>query len=191
MSKPVIVQLPWRFEWTTKAVVILLWIIGPVATLGGVFTPPSARAATPSPVYIHMNGANEFLERLVFVRPGQDVIFVNEDTGPHMVRGYYPATGMQSKTFDKPVIMGTPGAQQPVHTYTISFSHQGVHHYYCQVHALLSKGPGGVWLPVKRPGTHGFGAAMAGTIVVTNDKALLADNPKTAAEKILPDFFGG
>lgn len=191
MSGPVVVQRPSPFQRMAKAVAVLLGIIASVATLGGVLSPPSARAAALSPVFIHMNGANEFLERLVFVRPGQDVVFVNEDTGPHGIRGYDAKTGVQSKTFYKPAIMGTPGAQHPVHTYAISFPHQGVQHYYCPVHAYIAKGPGGVWLPVRRPTTHGFGAAMAGTIVVTDDKALLADNPKTASKKILPKFFGG
>jgi plastocyanin len=191
MSGPVLVQRPSPFERMTKTVAVLLGIIVSVAALGSVLLPSSARAAPPSPVYIHMNGANEFLERLVFVRPEQKVVFVNEDTGPHAIRGYDQKTGVQSKTFYKPVIMGTPGAQHPPHTYTISFPHQGAQHYYCPVHAYIAKGPGGVWLPVRRPTTHGFGAAMAGTIVVTDDKALLADNPKTASKKILPNFFGG
>ena len=42
-----------------------------------------AALAAPPPVYVHMNGANMFLERLVFVRPGQKLVFVNEDTGAH------------------------------------------------------------------------------------------------------------
>ena len=186
MSRPLVVQPRFLFKQMTKAVVVSLGI----ATLAGILVTSPARAAPP-PVYIHMNGKNEFLERLVFVRPGQDVVFVNEDTGPHSIRGYNPATGAQSKTFYKPAIMGTPDARHPVSTYTISFPHQGVRHYYCPVHALISKGPGGAWLPVKRPTTHGFDTPMAGTIIVTDDKALLSDNPKTASEKIMPSFFGG
>ena len=42
-----------------------------------------------------------------------------------------------------------------------------------------------------RPGVHGFGDPMAGLIIVTTDKKLLQDNPKTASEKILPNYFGG
>ena len=43
----------------------------------------AATAATPkaAPVYVHMNGANMFLESVVVVRPGQDVVFVDQDTG--------------------------------------------------------------------------------------------------------------
>lgn len=173
-----------------KTATALLGVIVPVATFGLV-APIPAQAATRSPVFIHMNGANEFLERMVFVRPKHKVVFVNEDTGTHAIRGYNPKTGVKSKRFFDPVIRGTPGPGHPVHTYAISFPHQGVHQYYCPVHAHLAKGPGGRWLPVRRSTTHGFGAAMAGTIVVTTDKALLADDPKTASEKILPKFFGG
>ena len=151
-------------------------------------TPP---AGTPSPVYVHMNGANEFLERLVFVRPGQKVVFVNEDTGPHAVRGYAPHTGAKSQSFDDPDLKGTPGKGHGVHTYSISFKHQGVNWYYCPIHAELAKAPGGGYWPKVRPGVNGFGTPMAGVIVVTKDKALLADNPKTASQKVLPDFFGG
>lgn len=164
---------------------------------------PASHATTPAkhqvsmkpestkPVYIHMNGGNEFLERLVFVTPGQKVIFVNEDTGPHAIRGYDPATGAKSKTFDDAVIKGTPGAGHKVATYAISFAHQGVQWYYCPVHAELAKAPGGVWWPKVRPGVHGFGTPMAGAIVVTTDTKMLADNPKTSHEKILPNYFGG
>lgn len=152
----------------------------------------AASAATPpQPVYIHMNGANEFLERLVFVRPGQKVIFVNEDTGPHAILGYDPQTGAASKTFDDPALAGTPGKASKVHTYSISFRHHGPQWYYCPVHAELAKAPGGVWLPKVRPGVHGFGTPMAGLIVVTTDPALLKDNPATTAAKILPGYFGG
>lgn len=153
--------------------------------------PGTSTAATPKPVYIHMNGGNEFLERLVFVRPGQKVIFVNEDTGPHAIRGYNPATGAKSKTFDDPVLNGTPGKGHAIHTYSISFAHSGVQWYYCPVHAELEKAPGGVFWPKVRPGVHGFGTPMAGVIVVTTDPKMLAENPKSASEKILPDFFGG
>lgn len=150
-----------------------------------------AEAATPPPVFVHMNGANEFLERLVFVQPGQKVVFVNEDTGPHAVQGYNPATGTKGKRFDDPALMGTPGTGHQVHTYSISFAHQGVHWYYCPVHADLVKAPGDVWWPKVRHGVHGFGTPMAGIVVVTTNKPLLADNPSTASRKILPKYFGG
>ncbi len=173
-----------------KAIGLSIALVAAIATLGFV-KPAPARAAGMRPVYIHMNGANEFLERLVFVRPGQKVVFVNEDTGDHAIQGYNPETGAKSKVFRDKVISGTPGPHHPVHTYTISFAHQGPQFYFCPVHAQLKKGPGGVWLPVRRSTTHGFGAAMAGEIIVTNDRALLARNPKTAWKKILPKFFGG
>lgn len=151
----------------------------------------SAIAGAPAPVYIHMNGANMFLERLVFVSPGQKVVFVNEDTGPHALQGYHPATGALDKRFYDPVLQGTPGKGHPVHSFTISFRHQGPRFYFCAVHAMLMQAPGPVWAPKKRPTVHGFGTPMAGEIVVTTDKGLLADNPKTAHEKILASYFGG
>ncbi|WP_291343696.1 Cupredoxin [Acidiphilium sp. 20-67-58] len=148
-------------------------------------------ASPPQPVYIHMNGANEFLERLVFVHPGQKVVFVNEDTGPHAILGYNPQTGAASKTFDDPALAGTPGKGHKLHTYAISFRHQGPQWYYCPVHAGLTKAPGGVWMPKVRPGVHGFGTPMAGVIIVTRDAALLKDNPATSHSKVLPGYFGG
>ena len=45
--------------------------------------------------------------------------------------------------------------------------------------------------PVKRMGTHGFKGPMAGLIVVTTDRTLLARNPPTTAEKTVKGFFGG
>ncbi|MCF3948970.1 cupredoxin domain-containing protein [Acidiphilium iwatense] len=149
-----------------------------------------AQAASPKPVYIHMNGANEFLENLIAVRPGQQVVFVNEDTGPHTIVGYNPATGKTSKRFDG-AVAGTKGLGDKVHTYTISFKHQGIVYYYCSVHAVLAKEPGGWTVAKVRPGVHGFGTPMAGAIIVTTDPKLLADNPKTASEKILSGYFGG
>jgi plastocyanin len=150
----------------------------------------SAHAATPKPVYIHMNGANMFLETPVAVRPGQPVVFVNEDTGGHTIIGYSARTGATSTRFDG-AVAGTPGAGHPVHTYTIVFHHQGIVHYYCSVHAVLAKEPGGRTVAKVRPGVHGFGDPMAGTIIVTTDPKLLAQTPKTTGEKILPGYFGG
>ena len=151
----------------------------------------AAFAAAPPPVYVHMNGANMFLERLVFVRPGQKLVFVNEDTGPHAIQGYNPATGKLAKRFHDPVLQGTKGAGHKVHTFSISFKHQGPRFYFCPVHAMLMKAPGPVWAPKKRPTVHGFGTPMSGEVIVTTDPALLADNPKTAHEKILKGYFGG
>lgn len=148
----------------------------------------NAKAAPP--VYVHMNGANMFLENVVAVQPGQKVVFVNEDTGEHTIIGYNPATGATSKTFDG-TVAGTKGPNDKVPTYTISFDHQGLQYYYCSVHALLKKQPGDGYMPKVRPHVDGFGDPMAGLIIVTDDQKLLAENPKTASEKILPNYFGG
>lgn len=149
-----------------------------------------AHAAAPPPVYVHMNGANMFLEGVVAVRPGQKVVFVNEDTGAHTIIGYNPKTGANSKTFDG-AVAGTKGAGHKISTYTISFKHQGLQYYYCSVHALIKKQPGNSYVATVRPGVHGFGDPMAGLIIVTTDKTLLSENPKTASEKVLPHYFGG
>ncbi|CAZ88274.1 hypothetical protein [Thiomonas arsenitoxydans] len=127
----------------------------------------AATAATPqaTPVYVHMNGA-------------------------HTIIGYNPLTGKTSTRFDG-AVQGTPGPGHPVSTYAIAFKHPGLQFYYCSVHAELMKEPGGRTVPKKRPTVHGFGDPMAGLIIVTTDKRLLADNPPTTHEKILPGYFGG
>ncbi|MHB1544343.1 MAG: cupredoxin domain-containing protein [Gammaproteobacteria bacterium] len=150
----------------------------------------SAAAPLLKPVYIHMNGANMFLENVVAVQPGQPVIFVNEDTGIHMVLGYNPLTGKANPHFNG-TLLGTPGPSHPVHTYTIRFSHPGVYYYYCPVHAMLKVAPGNIHVPVKRPTVHGFGTPMAGLIIVTNESALVHDNPPTSQDKVLPGYFTG
>jgi plastocyanin len=160
--------------------------IAAIAVAGGA----CARSAPLPPVYVHMNGANEFLENVVAVRPGQPVVFVDQDTGPHTVVGYNPATGATSKRFDG-AVEGTPGPGHPVHTYTIRFRHAGLKFYYCSIHAELAHEPGGVTSPKKRPTVHGFGDPMDGLIIVTTDAHLLASNPATSRQRILPHYFGG
>ena len=150
--------------------------------------------ATPAPrlapVYVHMNGANMFLENVVAVQPGQPVVFVDEDTGSHTIVGYNPQTGKRSARFDG-AVQGTPGPGHPVHTYTIRFDHPGLQYYYCSVHAELAKEAGGMTMPKKRPAVNGFGDPMAGLVIVTRDPALLKDNPPSSREEILPGYFGG
>lgn len=147
-------------------------------------------AAAPSPVYVHMNGHNMFLENVVAVAPGQPVVFVNEDTGMHMVLGYNPLTGKVNPKFSGS-LMGTPGPGHPVSTYQIRFTKPGVYYYFCPVHAELKKAPGNVYVPIKRPGVHGFPVPMAGVVIVTTEKALIADDPPSSHKKILPGYFGG
>lgn len=150
----------------------------------------SLAEASPLPVYVHMNGKNDFLESVVAVRPGQPVVFVNEDTGKHAVAGYNPQTGHESSSFNH-VIPGTPGAGHKVHTYQVSFQKQGFHFYYCFIHARLQKVFGQQVQPAHRQGIPGYKGAMAGVIVVTNDTALIKDDPPTSHRRILPNFFGG
>lgn len=154
--------------------------------LGGL----SLAEASPSPVYVHMNGKNDFLESVVAVRPGQPVVFVNEDTGKHAVAGYNPLTGHESSSF-RHVIPGTPGTGHTVHTYRVSFHKRGFHFYYCFIHARLQKVFGQRVHPAHRHGIPGYEGAMAGVIVVTNDTALIKDDPPTSHRRILPNFFGG
>ncbi|MGC8807201.1 MAG: cupredoxin domain-containing protein [Thiomonas sp.] len=156
----------------------------------GLLLAPASHAAAAPPVYVHMNGANMFLENVVVVRPGQDVVFVDQDTGAHTIIGYDPATGKTSTRFDG-AVQGTHGPGHPVSTYAIAFKHTGLQFYYCSVHAELVKEPGGRTVAKKRPTVHGFGDPMAGLIIVTTDKKLLADNPATTHQKILPGYFGG
>lgn len=150
----------------------------------------SNTSVDPPPVYVHMNGNNEFLEPLVFVRPEQAVIFVNEDTGMHTIVGYNPANGSVERTIDGNV-RGTAGPGHSVATYRVALKKEGTYAYYCSVHAVLQKTYGGAVQPAHRRGVHGFEGSMGGTIVVTDDAALLRANPPTTARKILSHFFGG
>lgn len=158
--------------------------------LAVLLAPALARAATPRPVYIHMNGGNYFLEPMVAVRPGQKVVFVNQDTGAHTVVGYNPATGALSSRFNGP-LPGTKGPGHKLSTYTVSFSKPGLEPYFCSVHAELATTFGKSVQPIKRMGTHGFKGPMEGLIVVTTDRALITENAPTTKERVVKGFFGG
>lgn len=151
-------------------------------------TAPAASSSLP-PVYIHMNGFNAFVESVVAVRPGQAVIFVDEDTGAHTIQGYNPATGKPTKLFG--MVMGTKGPGHKISTFTFVPKTPGIHFYYCTMHAMLEKVYHNSVQPAHRPTAHGFAGAMAGEIIVTKDTALLAQNPATCGKKILSDYFGG
>lgn len=142
------------------------------------------------PVYVHMNGDNDFLESVVAVRPGQPVIFVNQDTGEHAVQGYDPTTGKLIKSFHDE-LHGSKGAGYPYATYKVSFETEGLHFYYCPIHARLQKVYHQEMRPAHRKGIPGYEGAMAGLIVVTTDKALLESNPETSHQETLSDFWGG
>ena len=150
----------------------------------------SVASASLPPVYVHMNGANDFLESVVVVRPGQPVVWVNQDTGPHIIEGYNPMTGRRPLYLDKR-IEGTPGAGHKVHTVEHVFRRIGIHYYFCPVHAHLVKVFGARVQPAKRTTVGGFGGAMRGLVIVTRDPALLKENPPSSRKKILPHFFGG
>ncbi len=150
---------------------------------------PAAAAGALPPVYIHMNGFNEFVESVVAVRPGQRVIFVDEDTGAHTIQGYNPATGKPTKLFG--MVMGTKGPGHKISTFTYVPKTSGIHFYYCTMHAMLEKVYHNSVQPAHRPTAHGFAGAMAGEIIVTKDAGLLAQNPATCGKKILGDYFGG
>ncbi len=148
-----------------------------------------ARATANEPVYVHMNGANDFLEPIVAVRPGEPVVFVNQDTGMHTIVGYDPLTGARDSAIDG-VVAGTPGPGHPLPTYTVRLAKPGVYAYYCSVHAILFKAFGHAVQPAHRPGADGLGS-MAGYIIVTTDPALPKSNPPTSRERIVPGYFGG
>ncbi len=153
--------------------------------------PAAAIAKSFQPVYVHMDGANAFVESVVAVHPGQPVIFVNEDTGAHMVEGYNPLNGQPNTAINSGMLMGTTGPKAGVHTYKIVLTKPGIYSYYCPVHAILVKIYHHSVQPAHRPGVHGFPGAMAGVIIVTTDPALIAQNPPSSKKKILPDYFGG
>ncbi len=144
----------------------------------------------PSTIFVHMDGANAFVEPVVAVKPGQPVVFVNEDTGMHMIDSYNPLNGKPTH-YMKGVVQGTPGPHGKIDYYEVKFKHPGFYYYYCPVHAILAKIYHGSVQPAHRPGVHGFPGAMAGLIVVTTDKALLKENPPTSHQRILSDYFGG
>lgn len=153
-----------------------------------VFAAPSDKAeAAPLPVYVHMNmkSPSMILEGVLAVRPGQKVVFVNQDNDIHTIIGYNPKSGAAIERVGGSVPAAS-GKGHIVATYAIKFMHLGQHYYYCSVHAYLKRQPGRGYVPAIRPGVHGFGAPMAGLIIVTTNKTLLAENPKTAYEKILP-----
>ena len=147
--------------------------------------------AESAPVYVHMNGANFFLESDISVEPGQPVIFVSQDTGGvHTIIGYDAHTGAPMPSI-KGTVQKTAGPGHAVSTYTVRLKTIGVYEYYCSVHAILAKTFGGAIQPAHRPGIDGFTGAMAGTIVVTRDRALLNSNPATSMQLIVAGFFGG
>jgi plastocyanin len=150
---------------------------------------PAAARADP-PVYIHMNGGNYFLEPVVAVRPGQQVIFVNQDTDAHTIVGYDPATGATSRQFNR-IVPGTKGAGHAIHRYAVSFPSPGLEAYFCSVHAELKTTFGSGVQPVKRAKTDGFPGPMSGLVIVTTDPALLHGNPPTTAAETVAGFFGG
>jgi plastocyanin len=167
----------------------LVWTIALCAiTVGSLHC---ALAAGAAPVYVHMNGSNFFLEPTVAVEPGQSVVFVSQDTGgAHTIIGFDAQTGGPMTAINGKV-QQTAGPGHKVDTYTVRLNSIGVYPYYCSVHAVLEKTVAGSMQPAHRPGIDGFKGAMAGTIVVTRDRALIDANPPTSRELIVPGFFGG
>jgi len=153
-------------------------------------TTANAQSEQAGPVYVHMNGKNDFLESVVAVRPGQAVVFVNQDTGEHAVQGYDPIDGKLVKTFSDR-LGGSKGEGHAYATYKITFSDEGFHFYYCPIHAELQNVFKQEVQPAHRKGVPGYAGAMAGVIVVTVDKALLDSNPKSSHEETLSGFWGG
>src|SRR5579875_3209326 len=98
---------------------------------------PAVPLRAAAPVYVHMNGGNYFLEPVVAVRPGQPVVFVNQDTGAHTIAGYNPLTGALSRRFEA-TLAGTKGPGHKLATYTVSFAKAGFKPYLCTVHARLA-----------------------------------------------------
>lgn len=141
----------------------------------------------PRPVYIHMTmkSPSMILENTIAVRPGQKVIFINQDNDIHTIVGYNPKTGATIQRINGS-IPASAGMGKGPGRYIIEFHHPGRHYYYCSVHAYLKRQPGKDYSPAIRPGVKGFGAPMAGVIIVTTNKRILAENPKTSSQKFLP-----
>ena len=172
------------FRWPISSAVIAA-----LAALAGCSGGSSASSATP--VYVHMNGGNHFLEPVVAVAPDEPVVFVNQDTGgDHTIVGFSAIAGQPAPSINGVVDAATAnGSKAP--TYVVHFDHVGVYNYYCSVHAILVKSFGGTVQPAYRAGVDGYKEAMAGIIVVTTDPALIKANPATSAEKVVPGYFGG
>lgn len=171
---------------------IALLIAAPFVTMG--LLASTAWAASHKPIYIHMNGLNDFLPRIVFVRPKQHVTFVNQDQGAHSIHGYQLIGGEHLKDMDKVSIQGTPGPGHPVHTYTVDFKKPGVYYYICTIHAHLVKvyrdpNGGTYYLPARRKGIPGYKGSMSGAIIVTREAALLKENPPIVHKRLLPKFW--
>jgi plastocyanin len=168
-----------RFVWATV-----------FCTLAGLSSPCVLNAGL-APVYVHMNGSNFFLESNVAVEPGQPVVFVSQDTGGvHTIIGFDAQTGGSMAAING-TVQKTAGPGHRLDTYTVRLKTIGVYPYYCSVHAVLEKTRGGSVQPAHRPGVDGFKGAMAGTIVVTHDRALIDANPQSSRTMIVSGFFGG
>lgn len=145
--------------------------------------------AASGPMYVHMNGGNHFLEPVIAVAPGQQVVFVSQDTGgAHTIVGFDPTTGKPMGPINGLVQAAKAGA---VTTYAVRIDRVGIYNYYCSIHAMLAKMLGNSVQPAVRPGVDGFKGAMAGVVIVTTDSALLDDNPPTSHERVVAGYFGG
>ncbi len=154
-----------------------------------VITMAGAQAKTaPRPVYIHMNmkSPSMILESTIAVRPGQKVVFINQDNDIHTIVGYNPKTGATIQRINGSIPASTGMGKAPGR-YIIKFNHLGRYYYYCSVHAYLKKKSGKLYIPAIRPDVKGFGSPMAGVIIVTRNKRVLAENPKTSSQKFLPE----
>ena len=170
----------------SRSVIAALTLFVAVLFSGSAVT---AADSAPGPVYIHMNGGNHFLEPVVAVAPGEQVVFVSQDTGgAHTIVGFDPTSGKPMGPINGLVQAAKGGT---VTTYAVRIDRVGVYDYYCSIHALLAKMLGRSVQPAVRPGVDGFKGAMAGVVIVTTDSMLLNDDPPTSHEKIVPGYFGG
>lgn len=171
----------------------LLTLIG-AATVVAAFPPSALASSNAGPVYVHMNGLNDFLPRVVFARPGERVVFVNEDAGAHSVHGYRLIGGKKLKDMDDAALAGMSGPDAKPHTYTVRFKKPGVHYYLCTVHAHLvdvykTSGGEDYSLPAPRQGIPGYGGTMSGVVVVTREPALLDSNPPITHRRVLKKLW--
>lgn len=160
-----------------------------------IFTSPSVLAASAAnPIYVHMNGLNDFLPRVVFASPDEKVVFVNEDTGTHSVHGYSLIGGNRLKDMDDTALAGMASADAQPHTYTVHFAKPGTYYYLCTVHAHLVKvyraqGGSNYFMPARRQAIPGYGGTMSGVVIVTRDRGLLDSNPPITHQRVLKGLW--
>jgi plastocyanin len=138
-----------------------------VLTLAFVVLAPCLAAARTHRMVI-IPGEDRFLPFSVVIRPGDSVVWENDDTDDHTVvsNDAFNTAGHQGTNV---IIPGTDSTGGQPATFTLHFTHPGVFAYYCRFHAMLDADN-----QPKAPGPDGgiqdpdgnFGTPMMGQITV-------------------------